>query len=1002
MKRKHLIIISSALLVCTALYAAAGFLLAPALLKSNIQAYVAETTGRSLQIERLAINPFTLEAEINNLDLRDQDNTLLLGIDRLYGNFNGPALITGVFEIEELVFEQPRGELILFAGNETNLARFLADLQGTEKNDGGVPPVRIIQLDLSHGELDIVRKATGPASGITLTDIGLQASEVGTDPETSGMFELRLHIPGGGRASLAGEIQPLGLTSSGQLAFTDIDLSTISEWLPQLPGTDDINAFVNLDSTYELSFSHGASRLELLQTRLEVSDLHVILEDEAGSVAVETIAAGLAVSASRNGNDLQALLELEALRFSSVEYGIPEHATPLLFLDEVVLGGAEIDLVSRQAHLARFSIDGGSVRIDPDTALPGGQFPAMGGEADSSAGPFGGWNVSLDRLETSELDIALTTMVGETRASMELDTVTLAIHDLSTAPDSKSEFTLNARAGASGTLQADGWLAATPPAIQAAIDLDSFELVTLDPVLQTLTGLKLKNGRFSTRLDLRYQQGETVLNGKITASDIELVDRSSGERIIAMDEILGSDLHIGESVSSLALEKIRLDNPYLNLVINADRSINLASLFRTAEPKIDDIESASALPRLRIEQVEINNGRLDFTDLSLSPNFRITSQDMNGTVTGLHLEHGRTALLKLEGRIDEYGSSAITGHLQPLAPLRQSEISMELRNIATSIMSPYAAKFAGRKIESGKLNLKLDYLINDGKVDGSNDIELVDFVLGERTESPDAVDLPLDLAIALFRDGDGRIRLAVPVTGDLENPKFNVRSVIARAVQQTLVKAAAAPFKLLGSLLGGDAPKQLDSVPFEAGKTELTPPAMEVITAVSEILHRRPALALVSVGTYDPIADRDALARQQVRLHLSLATVEGPTSTGAPKPINFSDPLVQDVLDEFGKSRLGDDVISGIGVRNSPEASEADQETGRRTYYQALFNALVDNEEVSEFAIKNLAKYRAQSIVDELQRQGIQAARIRAADKLQKADSVDNRVAARLEMQVAE
>jgi hypothetical protein len=86
--------------------------------------------------------------------------------------------------------------------------------------------------------------------------------------------------------------------------------------------------------------------------------------------------------------------------------------------------------------------------------------------------------------------------------------------------------------------------------------------------------------------------------------------------------------------------------------------------------------------------------------------------------------------------------------------------------------SPYSATFAGRKIATGKLSLDLEYKINDGALAGDNKILLEKFTLGEPVDSPDALDLPLDLAVALLTDSQG-IDVAVPVTGDMNSPKFH-------------------------------------------------------------------------------------------------------------------------------------------------------------------------------------------------------------------------------------
>ena len=81
--------------------------------------------------------------------------------------------------------------------------------------------------------------------------------------------------------------------------------------------------------------------------------------------------------------------------------------------------------------------------------------------------------------------------------------------------------------------------------------------------------------------------------------------------------------------------------------------------------------------------------------------------------------------------------------------------------------------------------------------------------LGEKVESPDALDLPLELAIAILKDSKGVIDIGLPVSGDLDDPQFDYGAVIGKAVGNLLGGIVTAPFRALGALFGGSGDKQL-------------------------------------------------------------------------------------------------------------------------------------------------------------------------------------------------
>ena len=115
--------------------------------------------------------------------------------------------------------------------------------------------------------------------------------------------------------------------------------------------------------------------------------------------------------------------------------------------------------------------------------------------------------------------------------------------------------------------------------------------------------------------------------------------------------------------------------------------------------------------------------------------------------------------------------------------------------------TPYSAKFAGRKIDSGKLSAEIDYQIRKSRLHGENRVVLDTLVLGDRVENSSAPNLPLDLALALLKDADGRIDLDLPVTGDLDHPEFSYGHLIWKAIVNVIEKVVTAPFRAIGNPL---------------------------------------------------------------------------------------------------------------------------------------------------------------------------------------------------------
>src|SRR5690606_33929304 len=124
-----------------------------------------------------------------------------------------------------------------------------------------------------------------------------------------------------------------------------------------------------------------------------------------------------------------------------------------------------------------------------------------------------------------------------------------------------------------------------------------------------------------------------------------------------------------------------------------------------------------------------------------------------------------------------------------------------------------------------------------GLMKGNNKILLNNLVLGDRVESPDALNLPLDLALALLKDSSGKIDVSLPVEGNTNDPEFRLGGVITKALVNLITKVVAAPFNFLASLVGADA-NDFDRILFSPGKAALAPPEREKVDQLALALEQ--------------------------------------------------------------------------------------------------------------------------------------------------------------------
>ncbi len=402
---------------------------------------------------------------------------------------------------------------------------------------------------------------------------------------------------------------------------------------------------------------------------------------------------------------------------------------------------------------------------------------------------------------------------------------------------------------AAGTIDPSG------PTVESRIDVAGVVLTPLQPYIESVAKLEMHSGELSSQGTLRYGMkdagADLAYDGGLNLAKLRLTESGSKDTLLGWQALKTDQLKLRLAPNRLDVKEIKLDRPIGQLIIGEDRSVNLVQVFKTGRPAAGSpagtgpskAADGNVFP-VSIQKLRIDNGILDFADLSLTPQFGTKIHQLGGVVTGMSSTPDSRAQVQLEGNVDEYGLAKIGGEINVFDPVAFTDIDMTFQNVEMTGLTPYSGKFAGRKIDSGKLSLNLEYKIDNGKLQGDNQIVVDKLKLGQPVDSPEAVDLPLDLAVALLEDADGVIDIGLPVQGNLNDPKFSFGHLIGKALVNLITKIATAPFRVLGAIVGGADDGNFDAIAFEPGDADVPPPEKEKLKKLAEALQKRPQLKL--------------------------------------------------------------------------------------------------------------------------------------------------------------
>lgn len=560
------------------------------------------------------------------------------------------------------------------------------------------------------------------------------------------------------------------------------------------------------------------------------------------------------------------------------------------------------------------------------------------------------------------------------QVSLALQNIGLSIKDFTLQKDTSFPVRLDARLKEGGKLNFDGKLQVLPTfALKGSTSINELALIQAEPYLQQFANVRLDSGALTLNGQIHTNtQQPFAFQGSAGINSLNIREGSNDESLIGWQSLETKQFELSLKDKQLETDPITVQGLTGRVVVHEDKTTNFAQLITKSPEEDDTAENEKADPfTITIAGIELTDGTLQFADNSLPLPFSTRIHTLSGEVSALSSSSAEPARVKLEGEVAEYGSARVDGSVHAWHPTRQTNINLSFRNLQIPEYSPYTVNFAGRKIAGGTMDLDLDYTVNDDQLDGQNNLLLHDLKLGEKMASSDAMDLPLDLAIALLQDSEGVIDLTLPVSGNVGNPQFDFGKVIQQAVGNAITSVVTAPFSFLASLVGADS-EELGQVEFLAGRTDLRPPQRERIAKLREALNQRPQLVLELAGPFNPSFDGPVLKKEKAieALQQRLAQEAREISKSS-----LTSQANQDIVETMFTSHYPETELETVKTRFTEQQNESTDETefDALSYRNHLAKQVIEAQSVTESELEAIANARAEAVRDALVKPGAEA-----------------------------
>ncbi|WP_085632269.1 MULTISPECIES: DUF748 domain-containing protein [unclassified Pseudomonas] len=846
---KGLIRAIGALLTALALYSLLGFLILPGIALRVANQQLANYATVPAHIQRIELNPFSLELTLWGLVIGEPGKEQV-GFERLYANLQLDSLWTKALHLADIELDKPKTEILFAKDGQLNLLglfKLPASEPAPADPDAKPFPLRIDRIKLAGGAVHFEDARPSEPIEFLYDTLDFELKNLSTLPEDSADMTLVAVGPAGGRIDWSGNFSLIPITSEGTLKITDGKMKAFWPYVRDAVPLVLEDGVVSLSTDYKLNLSK--------QTEL-------LLNNVAVSVAPFAIKAP----------DGRPLAKLERLDVSETTVDLAKQQVVVgkirsQKLETWAAREADGQLDWQKLFASQPSKPAAKAAAEPKTA------PAAADSPKEPAAPAKPWQVLLKDVQLRNYQVHLADRQPQPPVALEVGPLNLDLQNFDSLNGSPFNLKLDTGLGKQGKISADGVVNLAPVTAQLNVKTQDIDLRVAQSYITPFIRLELRSGMLGSDLKVNLKSTEPLalsVTGRAQVDQLHTLDTLKTRDFLKWQQVVVEGLNYQHG-DSLSIDRINLFQPYARFMINDDRTTNIDDLLvpqpadSAAKPAAAKQPSGGDKPLgIHIGAIAINDGSANFADFSLTPNFATAIQQLNGQIGTIDSRQAKPASVDVKGKVDRYAPVTIKGSVNPFDPMASLDIATSFKRVELTTLTPYSGKFAGYRIRKGRLNLDLHYLITKGQLKAENKVVVEQLQLGEKVDSPDAVSLPLKLAIALLKDVDGKISIELPVSGDLNNPQFSVMPIVWQTLRNLIVKAAAAPFKLIGGLVSGGGSEDLGSVSFAPGSSELSKDAEAALVKLSQALKERPALRLEIEGTAAKSSDGPLIAEQRL------------------------------------------------------------------------------------------------------------------------------------------
>lgn len=851
--------------VVLVIYIIVGFLVLPAVIKSQLIKRLPEFTKRQVAIGEVKLNPFALSYTMRGFSLTETNGETFASVGELYVNFElGSSILNGAWTLGEVSVNEPFGQVTRKADGTFNFENLIPAANTNEVKEVKPLPAVLVELLSIEGGAVAFTDETRPGPFKTkIAPIKFDLTQLTTRPDRNSPYAFTASDDAGMKLSWSGRVAVQPPSSSGTLKIEGVSLPKYAGYVSEFFAGEIAQGTVNVSGQYGFSLAGKTPAVTLTNGLVQVRNLKVTAKGET-----------LVTLATVDVRAISASLEERSIKVA-----------------ELATSGLEAKVVREKD---------GSINLLNLIKPQPVKTNEMAAVTTASTNAVVPWKVALDSLQVTNYSVSVEDQTLAKPAKLKVDQVAVRVDGFQLTTNATLTTKIAARLNEAGTVEVSGPVHVFPPDGELTLALKEMDLRPFQPFAAPFVNVAIRSGLLSTSGKAQFAlpaggAPKFQFSGDVKLDKFDTADGTEFQDFVKWESLVISGIQLKSEPQDLQVQEVDLKGLQTSLIIGTNKKSNIETVLMLKPVATNEVATTAVTNKtvaasgastnvvpVKLTKLVLENASLKYADHSILPHCNFAVQKFDVSIDGLSTIGEQPATVNVSGRVDELAPFSVTGRVRPVLGNLLLDLVVSNRNTDLTAFTPYMEKFGGYPIVKGKVSIALKYDIQGMALKSENSVVVDQFTLGTKNSSPDAINLPLKLGVALLKDRHGKIELDLPVSGRLDDPQFRVFPVVMKVLVNLVTKAVASPFALLGKLVGGG--EEMSFVAFEPGSGEISAAEQEKMQKLAKALYERPGLNLEIAGAVEPKADKQALVQLKFEQQLKTARLKEIAATGVVPP----------------------------------------------------------------------------------------------------------------------